>query len=747
MPEQFHNHFESNHSVTKLISVLGFVCAAILLLYSIDSSAEEASTASIPKEEPITAEDRDHWAFRPILRPAIPDVKNNGWVRNAVDHFILKRLESAGVQPMPAANRETLIRRLSFDFTGLPPLPEEVDRFLTDRSLDAYERLVERLLASPEYGVRWGQHWLDLARFAETDGFEHDKVRPNAWRYRDWVVNAFNADMPYDEFVRQQLAGDELYPNDPTAAIATGFLLCGPDMPDINLQEERRHTFLNDMTATVSSTLLAMQVGCAQCHDHKFDPISQLDFYRMRAYFDPMEIFREHTIATSAEQDQKTAWKIRRAEHWKQLEANLKTFEANVLKRVRAEKQKPNLRLNKQQLAKHFTEDEKTNFDFLTKQLASVKKQRPPQLPLGRVVRENAAKNITSHIWIRGDFRRQGPEVQPAFLRIANLPGGQPSQPTSQRAALAEWILSPQNPLTTRVIVNRMWQHHFGRGLSTSPSDFGIMGQEPSHSELLDWLATEVPRQNWSLKSMHRLLVNSSTYRQSSRPLSAPERWDISHNIDPDNDLFSRMNRRRLEGEAIRDSMLVASESLTQRRRGPGVRPPLSEELLVTLLKNQWPVTANEIDHRRRSLYLFVRRNLRYPIFDVFDRPDTNQSCPKRNRSTTAPQSLMLLNSELSLNAARRLAGFILKQATDSPSEQIRLCFQRTLSREPTEAELEKSLAFLKTVSAHLKEEDRPAEDLSVPIPALQGTDPHHTAALIDFCLAILNLNEFIYID
>ena len=507
-------------------------------------------------EPPITDSERDHWAFHPLSRPMLPAVRDANWCRTAIDRFILARLEKEGLTPAAEADRATLLRRVCFDLMGLPPSLEMQDEVAADDSPDWYERLVDQLLASPSYGERWAQHWLDVSRFAETDGYEHDHVRPNAWRFRDWVIEAHNRDLPLNEFIGQQLAGDELRPGEESALIATGFLFCGPDMPDINLQEERRHTFLNDMTATIGSVFLGLQMGCAACHDHKYDPISQADFYRLRACLDVEPLFETH-----------------------------------------------------------------------------------PQF--GQVMREKSPKAPVSRLAIRGDFRRPGPNVEAAFPRIANLSNDAIAAPSSdakttgRRTALANWLTRTDNPLTTRVLVNRIWQGHFGLGLVGTPSDFGVMGGTPTHPELLDWLATELPRLGWSRKRLHRLIVTSATYRQASFP------------------------RRRLDGEAIRDALLTASGQLNRQAGGPGFRPPLPNEVVRTLLKDQWPVTANSAEHRRRSVYLFARRNLRYPLFEAFDKPDANASCPRRNVSTIAPQSLLLLNGDDSLAAATELAKLI----------------------------------------------------------------------------------------
>lgn len=637
-----------------LIVACFLIAGAANLPADSDVAADPPKTTKV-KEPPITESDRSHWAFSELTRPPIPmpdamvksDLRNSelaSRTRNAIDSFVLQKLVDADLSPAAEADRRTLHRRLSFDLTGLPPTLAEIDQFLNDDSPGAYERLVDRLLDSPAYGERWAQHWLDLARFAETDGFEHDKLRPDAWKYRDWVINAFNEDMPYDEFVRLQIAGDE---SGAASRVATGFLTCGPDMPDINLQDERRHSFMNEMTSTVGSVFLGLQIGCAQCHDHKFDPISQLDFYRLRAFFDPAFRFTKNKVAS---------------------------------------------------------------------------------LPDG-----NDASSV-SHLMIRGDFRRVGDTVQAAFPRIINAAGSKPEVAADRknlRTQLAVWIAQPENPLTMRTIANRLWQHHFGEALCDSPSDFGLMGDTPVHGELLDWLATEFPRRGFRFKNMHRLIITSSTYRQSSQLPSgaSPEqlsRWQQSLQRDPKNRLFSRGTRRRLEGEAIRDAMLAAAGQLSERRSGPGIRPPLPQELVHTLLRNQWPVSKDPADYTRRSIYLFVRRNLRYPLFEAFDKPDTNFSCPRRNESTIAPQALMLLNSKLSLDAATSLASLI-EDATENSraevSHQIQLAYLRTLARPPSDDERQLATEFLSNSSGG------------------------KSAALTDLCLALFNLNEFLYVD
>lgn len=739
--------------VTGLL-IIGSVIGSVL------SADDVHSTDTNPPEPPVTAADREHWAFRPVKRPDVPDVKRSDWCRTAVDRFIIARLEAAGLTPAPEADRATLLRRVTFDLTGLPPTTSEIDAFLADNSPGAYDQIVDRLLASPGYGERWGQHWLDLARFAETDGFEFDHERPNAWRYRDWVIDALNRDLPFDEFIRLQLAADELHPDDADRLAATGFLLCGPDMPDINSQEERRNNFLNDLTGTVSSALLGLQVGCAQCHDHKYDPISQYDFYRLRAFFDALDLFKDHPLPgheappPSAEVRESLA-KLQTSK------MNLAALEDAARQKLRTEN--PDLQPTKEDLLKALSDEDRARHDELSKDVAALSKSvKPPDVPRGRIVRRLGTASPPSRLLLRGDFRREGPEVAPDFPRIATRSESLPSvfagdtPMPGHRALLAAWLTRDDNPLVSRVVVNRIWQHHFGRGLVETASDFGKMGADPSHPELLDWLATELPRSGWSLKSLHRLLVTSAVYRQAGRRLShektgeeanrASTSWSAGKQIDPENRLLWHMPRQRLDGEAIRDAMLVASDRMNPARSGPGVRPPLPAELVSTLLKNQWNVTPNENEHSRRSLYLFVRRNLRYPLFEAFDRPDTNASCARRNRSTIAPQALVLLNSELSLAAARDLAGVLLA-ANDSIHGQVREAYLRTLGRDPTSAELHMAETFLHDQAEKLRDSQRPVAELAIPNPLPAVKDPYAAAALCDFCLALFNVNEFVYVD
>lgn len=632
--------------------------ATLLSLAVIVARADDAAG---PTQAATPAPERQaHWAFRPLAEVAPPQVASSAWVRTPIDRFILAALEArsdhAGkLGPMHEADRATLLRRVTFDLTGLPPEPQDLANFLADPSDDAYEKVVDRLLSSRAYAERYAQHWLDLARYADSDGFEHDLTRPDAWRYRDWVIDAIARDMPLDEFIRQQVAGDELYPDDPAAAVATGFLLCGPDMPDLNLQEERRHNVLNEMTAAVGSVFLGLQVGCAQCHDHKWDPITLADFYRLRACFEGLALFAPH--------------------------------------------------------------------------------------PLGRVAHERGGPAPQSFVYLRGDFRRPDKEVRPGFPQAVNPWGDQvPGTPSNasfgRRTALARWLTRPDHPLVTRVLANRLWQWHFGEGLCRTTSDLGTAGDTPVHLQLLDWLAAELVRCGWSARHMHRLLVTSSVYRTASRPATPPDLavghadpapvWRALLAADPENRLWGRFPRRRLEAEEIRDALLAVGGILNRRCGGPGIMPPLPAELEATLLPGQWKTSSDPADHYRRSVYLFVRRNLRDPLLEAFDRPDTLASCPVRGRSTTAPQALALLHAPLAMEAAQGLARLAAAEAGDNRAAFVTACFRRALCRLPSDAELRLGVEFLQR----------------------EGVSPDQAAdRQVDFCRALLNTNEFIHLD
>jgi hypothetical protein len=680
-----------------------------------------------PKEFTLTQEDLKHWAFQPVpSRTAPPRAAGGIAPEHPIDAFLLAKLKAAGLGLAPPASRETLLRRVTLDLVGLPPTPAETQAFVSDPSPEAWEKVLDRLLASPGYGERWGRHWLDLARYAETDGFEHDAVRPHSWRYRDYVIRSFNEDKPYDRFIREQIAGDELWPGDSEALVATGFNLLGPDMVDSSDQVQRRHLTLNDMTDTVAAVFLGLTLGCARCHNHKFEPLSQRDYYRLQAFFTPVAFKREMPVPTPLERAAFEAqMKVYCAQPGLQDLANLETPVRDRLRRDKLSKlteearsavatpperrtteqanlaleTEPLLEVSEKEFSAALSADEKARRKSLVDEARKLPKapELPQAMTLGRAPGGPPARTF---ILIRGEPSMPAEEVQAGYPEV--LGGGSPP-PT--RAALADWIAGPGNPLTARVMANRIWLHHFGRGLVRTPSELGPHGLSPTHPELLDFLAREFVAGGYSVKRLHRLILSSAAYRQSTLNPAAQAR-------DPENALYGRMNRIRLEGEVLRDSLLMISGRLNPEMGGPGVFPPIPAEALKGV--RGWTASADERDHRRRSVYIFARRNLRFPFLEVFDAPDSNLSCPERGRSTTAPQSLTLLNAEEVVAAARSTAER-LKRESPAPQDQIELAYRLALGRNPTDRERALGQAFLER------------------------------SPLSEFCRALFNLNAFVY--
>jgi hypothetical protein len=734
----------------------------------------------------------EHWAFQRVRPMEAPAVRNASWVNTPIDRFILAKIESAGIEPSAPASREQLIRRVSLGLIGLPPTPAEVEAFKEDDSADAFERVIDRLLGSPHYGERWARHWLDLARYAESDGFEHDAVRPHSWRYRDYVIGAFNDDKPYDRFIREQLAGDELSPGEPQALIATGFNLLGPDMVDSADQIQRRLNTLNDMTDAAASVFLGLTLGCARCHDHKSEPFTQRDYFSMQAFFAPAEFRREQAVPSAAERAAheiaKADYDARTRSQHKQIEEieapyREKLFDEKLAKlsedvqlahRTPPERRTmeqegtvqetaPQVKVTDAEVTEALSKEDRARRAKLEAELRKVPKPAP--LPVAMTLQNRKGATPKTLILARGDYNNPREEVQPGFpavlVRFPSQPqrhrgtegeadksvrdtrGGTEAGPersvrATRRTALAEWIASEENPLTARVMVNRIWQHHFSRGLVGTASDFGTRGQAPTHPELLDWLAGEFVRGGWSVKGMHKLILLSATYQQSSA--ANPE----TLKRDPDNRLFSRQNRARLEGEVIRDSLLAISGRLNRQMGGPGVSPPIPSD--ITKTARNWTTSTNLADHHRRSIYVFARRNLRFPFLEVFDAPDSNLSCPERGRSTTAPQSLTLLNSEEVMSAARATARIIKnKDASEAAAyedDRIDLAFRLILGRRPGAQELSMAREFVRKANHGGTEAQREAR---TGVSALrEGGEDHDYGEL---CRALFNLNAFVYAE
>jgi hypothetical protein len=716
------------------------------------------------------------WSFQPLKRASVPAVQHRAWVRTPVDAFILAKLEAAGLTPAPEADRATLIRRLSFDLVGLPPTPAEVEAFVRDPAPDAYEKVVDRLLASPHYGERGATAWLDLVRFAESDGFKADGPRPTAWRYRDYVIRALNQDKPFDRFLSEQLAGDELYPGDADALLATGYLRHYPDEYNAVRLELRRQEILNDITDATGQAFLGLTLGCARCHDHKFDPISQEDYYRFQAFFaafQPIDV----PLASPEEQERYQ----RRLREWEAKTADLRTrmqalaapfrnkfvaarklrfpkeyqamYDLSAERRTPFQQQMATL-LAKQleptaaEMVKAMKPDARKEWQALAKQLAAFDGLKPKPPPTGLALTDVGPAAPATHLLKRGELRTKGKELAPGFLEALEkktppVPASAPrGWTTGRRSQLARWLTRPDHPLTARVMVNRLWQHHFGRGIVATPSDFGVQGEPPTHPALLDWLACEFTARGWGLKAMHRLIVLSNTYRQSS---SAASR--LSARIDPDNRLLWRMNRRRLEGEALRDAMLAVSGRLNRAVGGPSVYPELPAELAVS--RALWPVSASPHDRARRSVYVFAKRNLRYPLFSAFDAPDGNEPCARRNQSTTAPQALMLLNGRTTLDLARAFAGRVLAEARPA-DPVIDRAYRLALGRPPQPEEMQASQRFLDTEQRLLRsrfDTKTPPAPAFRETPSPAGVETAFATAVVDLCHVLFNVNEFLYVD
>ena len=736
------------------------------------ASLAAASLLAAELSKPFTAQQRRWWAFQKVVKPAVPTPANSAWVKNDIDAFILAKLEEKNLKPAPPADRVTLIRRATLDLTGLLPTPEEVQAFTADTSPDAFAKVVDRLLASPRYGERWARHWLDLARYADSEGFKADETRPNIWRYRDYVIDSFNHDKPYDRFMKEQIAGDELYPNDPAALIATGFNRHFPDESNARNLMQRRQELLDDITDTVSATFIGMTYGCARCHDHKFDPILQRDYYRLQAFFANTRIEDHANLESPARHKelaaQRLVWEDKtrdiRVAMDKLAEPELANLYKEVFDKFPPEiqdcittpadqrtpiqwqmyyKAKSQLDHTPQEAAKKLRGADAKRWAELAAQLAKFDSIKPPEAPVAQAMIDNGKVAPVTHVLAVGVYDAYKEEVQPGFLSILDPSDAKITPPagvdsSGRRSALANWLADPANPLTTRAMTNRIWHYHFGRGIVGSPSNFGVMGESPANKQLLEYLTATFVENGWSIKKMHRLIMLSNTYQQSTKYN------EENAKVDPEDKLVWRYNRHRLEGEAIRDAMLEVSGRLNLKAGGPGVFPPLPAGVNA---RGGWNKNETADNTVRRSVYTFVRRNVRYPMFEVFDMPDTHESCPRRNTSITAPQALELLNNDLVLGWSRSLAGRVLNDGGLTPEELVNRAYRLTYSRLPNEAERKSALEFLSRQSGILAE--RMASDKSTPLPANlpAGVDQPRAAALVDLCHALLNSNEFVYMN
>lgn len=708
-----------------------------------------------------------HWAFRSVRSTTPPEMVSQGGV-HPVDAFVLARLERRGLSLSPEASRETLIRRLTIDLHGIPSLPEEVERFVADSRPDAYERLIDRLLASPRYGERWARHWLDLVRYSESDGFKTDAIRPFAWRYRDYVIRALNADKPYDRFITEQLAGDEITPVTGDALVATGFLRLWAWECNNRVLPLLWQRILNDVTDVTGQTFLGLTVACARCHDHKIDPISRKDYHALMAFFAGMGPHDDLPVGTTAEIDDYhralRVWEDETRELRSEVESfkrpyfrqaqrdGAKKFPESVQRIVakppeeRSDWEKqimliggPELMVSQGELESVMPKDVREKWDALKERLAVFEKRRP-KFPLARGVRDMSASPPPTRISDDPSAMVVEPGVLPVLgesaISVEALP-----RSSGRRTTLARWIASRANPLTSRVLVNRLWQHHFGRGLVATPSDFGLQVQPPTHPELLDWLSNEFVSRGWSLKSMHRLILTSATYRQS-----VSHENPLGSSVDPDNRLLWRQNMRRVEAEVLRDSVLATSGDLDFRMYGESVYPRLPEGLNAQYV---WKPTAELAERDRRSVYLVVKRNMHLPLLKAFDVPDNHGSCARRQVTTTAPQALMLLNGQWTLKKARAFAGRLLTECAEGGDYGrfvIDRAYRLVYGRGPTARETKMAREFLDAQAAIIDERIA-GESVALPPRIPKGVEPAWAAALVDYCHSLWNTNEFIYVD
>jgi hypothetical protein len=697
---------------------------------------ERAAAGTRPGPPPVDAKAREFWSFRPVARPKVPAVKDAGWVRTPVDAFVLARLEAAGLRPAPPAGKAALLRRLTYDLTGLPPTPEEVNAFLADDAPDAYEKVVDRLLASPHYGEHWARHWLDLVRYAETNGYEFDADKPNAWRYRDYVIRSFNDDKPYDRFVKEQLAGDELEPVTTDGIIATGYYRLAPVDGGAPDRLQALYDGLDDIVATTGQAFLGLTVNCARCHDHKSDPFPQKDYYRLLAFFHNISPRRsQRPITLEVDRDVRSAAVAQYRQQVADLKKAIQEFEAALVPHLTGGEiddfKNPDYRVDiaRKHVPEHVPQQDFEYYSDRARQLARLERRPPAALAQALCVSENGRTPPETFILLRGSPRSRGDKVGPGFPSVLAdkepvLPAPSAGATTSgRRKALADWVASPQSPLTARVLVNRVWQYHFGRGIVRSSSDFGYRGTPPTHPELLDWLASEFVGGGWGLKPLHRLIVTSSAYRMSSRP-------DVAALAkDPENDLFWRFDLRRLSAEEVRDSVLAVSGNLNKAKMGgPSVYPRVSAEVLAGQSRpgSGWRPSAPD-EQARRSVYVHVKRSLTVPILGAFDAADPDASCPVRYATTQPAQALAMLNGDFLNEQARVFAADLLKEAGDEPAAQVRLALRRATQREPTGKEVTRGVDFLARM--------RDRHGLTA------------AEALRSFCLVALNLNEFIYLE
>ena len=671
--------------------------------------------------------DPNHWAFVPPAEVAIPPVQNSAWPQADLDRFVLARLEAEGLSPAPKADKRALIRRVTFDLTGLPPTPAEISAFLNDERAEAYPELIERLLSSPAYGERWGRHWLDIARYADSNGLDENVAHGNAWRYRDYVVRSFNADKPFDQFIREQLAGDQLDASSDEVRnellTATGFLSIGPKvLAEVNMPKMRMD-IVDEQIDTVGRVFLGMTFGCARCHDHKFDPIDTADYYGLAGIFKSTRTMDTYTkVAKWHEHPLKSAEATQmQADYEAQVAAKKMAIETTVKSADEAlQASLLDGAIPPESKESQYPEETRTTLTKLREELSALEKA-PPELPTSMGVTEDEIVDVPIHV--RGNPSRLGdvvPRHVPAVMKGPEMPGF--SGQHSGRRELAEWLVNDHHPLTSRVLVNRVWRWHFGRGLVASADNFGLLGEKPSHPELLDWLAKEFIHRKWSLKEMHRVILLSNTYQQSTHVSSE------AATADPDNRLWSRFPVRRLAAEEIRDSLLFVSGQLDATMGGSLLKVKNRGYLF-----DHTSIDTTDYNSPRRSLYLPVIRNNVFEMFQLLDFPDPAVPTGDRATTTVAPQALMMMNSDFVMQAADALAGRVL--TTDSAdSERVKEIYVTCLGREPSNEEISQDLQLIKDTLKTFSSDARSDKDRLI-------------AAWSVACQVVLASSEFVYLQ
>ena len=742
------------------------------------------------------------WSFKKPVRPPVPHPKQLNPVANPIDAFVIAKLEEKGLTPAPRADHLTLVRRAYFDLVGLPPTPQQVADFMKHTSPDAWAKLIDTLLASPRYGERWGRRWLDVVRYADSAGFEADMYYPNAWRYRDYVIKSFNDDKPYDRFVQEQIAGDELWPDTMNleglygvppqelehleARVATTLYTFGPEVREDNLESRKlQYEWLTDAVDTTGSAFMGLTFKCARCHDHKFDPLPEKDYYRLQAVFAGSEPSTIPVVtrlsATKHDEDEYRILALQEARN-----ACL-NFEKQIIDHAMKEKEKSYspeaikayellaiFRTQKQsalaepldEYAKTLkvedllTPSERVTQQTLTKNLANAAMAVPLNtgfdgnitydnfydVPSATVLKDLPLELVpATYIYSRGDYKTPIAKVTPGLPNalldnqdpsdLAMSPGG-----PRFRKQFALWLTKPDHPLTARVMVNRIWEGHFGAGIVSTENDFGRQGQPPSNPELLDWLATEFVQNGWSIKSLTRLIMLSNTYQMTSRYTS-----EANSRIDPENSYLWRMNRTRLEGEAIWDSIHTAAGDINFKMGGKPVMPPLTKPELMGIRElAEWVPPADPTEANRRGIYILIRRDFPYPLFDRYDMPENAESCPRRDVTTVAPQVLWTLNSQVSFNEAQQFADRLVKESGDNPALWIDRAWQIALARSPSSQEKAEALAMMAKLG---KVPPVKRDGGNALPPELAKLGDARAEALTKLCLTIFNLDEFVYVD